>query len=89
MTKQIEFGWVKDIPTNKTPRMGLVRFELSYAVDLDDKAMVDHAKECLYEDIMSMVKHDETFNGIRVEENPEVSYDDIPEFLLGERDMEE
>jgi hypothetical protein len=86
MTKQIEFGWVKDIP--KVPRMGLVRFELSYAVDLNDNEMVDHAKECLYEDVMSIVKHDETFNGIRVEENTEVSYDDIPEFLLEEEDME-
>lgn len=89
MTKQIEFGWVKDIPTNNVPRMGLVRFELSYAVDLNDKEMVDHAKECLYEDIMSMVKHDETFNCIRVEENSDIEYDNIPEFLLGERDMEE
>lgn len=86
MTKQIEFGWVKDIP--KAPRVGLVRFELSYAVDLNDNEMVDHAKECLYEDIMSMVKHDEKFNGIRVEENSDIEYDEIPEFLLGERDME-
>ena len=88
MNKQAEFGWVKDIPTKQVPRMGLVRFELSYAVDLNDEAMVDHAKECLYEDIMSMVKHDETFNGIRVEENTDIDYDDIPEFLLGEKDIE-
>lgn len=88
MTKQIEFNWVKDIPIKQVPRMGLVRFELSYAVDLNDEAMVDHAKECLYEDIMSMVKHDETFNCIRVEENNDIEYDDIPEFLLGEREIE-
>lgn len=80
MNKQVEFDWVKDIP--KTPRMGLVRFELSYAVDLNDEAMVDHAKECLYEDIMSMVKHDETFNGIQVIENSDISYDEIPDFLI-------
>lgn len=89
MSKQAEFGWVKDIPIKKVPCMGLVRFELSYAVDLNDEAMVEHAKQCLYEDIMAMVKYDETFNGIRVEENNDVEYDDIPEFLLGERDMEE
>lgn len=83
-----EFDFVKEIPIKKVPRMGLVRFELSYAVDLNDKSMVDHAKECLYEDIMSMVKHDETFNGIQVVETNDVSYDDIPEFLIEDIDNE-
>lgn len=84
MNNQKEFDWVKDIPTKNVPRMGLVRFELHYAVDLNDEEMVNHAKECLYEDIMSMVKHDETFNGIKVVESPETSYDEIPDFLTEE-----
>ena len=89
MNNTKEFDFVKDIPIKQTPRMGLVRFELSYAVDLNDESMVDHAKECLYEDIMPMVKHDETLNRIQIVETSDVSYDDIPEFLLDERNMEE
>ena len=79
MNSQLEFDCVKDLP--KVPRMGVVRFELEYAVDLNDQSMVDHAKECLYEDIMSMVKYDEVFNGIQIVETTNVTYDDIPEFL--------
>lgn len=87
MNKQTEFDWAKDLP--QQPRMGKVRILLEYAVDLNDDAMVQNAKECLYEDLMSIMKYNEALDWIGVVENPEVSYDEIPEFLLGERDIEE
>lgn len=82
MTKQIEFDWVKEIPTKQIPRMGKVYLQLEYMVDLNDEGMVNHARECLYEDIMSLVKCDEVFNAINVDEAPDASYDDIPDFLI-------
>lgn len=79
MNSQLEFDCVKDLP--KAPRMGRVSMCLEYFVDLNDESMVEHAKQCLYEDIMSMVKYDELYNVIGVEETPEASVQDIPAFL--------
>ncbi len=62
-------------------KWGKVFIDLGYYVDLDDESMVNHAKECVYEDIMSAVKYDELFNWIRVEEDPTVKPVDIPDFL--------
>jgi hypothetical protein len=77
--KQPEFDIVKDIP--KAPNIGRVHFELEYFVDLNDESMVEHAKTCLYEDIMSLVKYNEVFDHIGVQESSEHSYEDIAEFL--------
>ncbi len=79
--KQPEFDIVKDIPTKNIPKIGRVHFCLEYFVDLNDNNMVEHAKTCLYEDIMSLVKYNEVFDCIGVQESPEHSYDDIAEFL--------
>jgi hypothetical protein len=79
--KQPEFDIVKDIPIKQVPKIGKVYFNLEYFVDLNDNDMVEHAKQCLYEDIMSLVKYDETYGNINVEESKEHSYDDIAEFL--------
>jgi hypothetical protein len=50
-----------------------------------DDEMIQHAKDCLYEDIMSAVKHDELFDLIRVVDAPPNTKEcDIPEFLLEE-----
>ncbi len=65
-----------------TMRMGKVIISEEYFVDLDNNGMVDEAKECLYEDIMSSVKYDELQNYIKVEPAPEANESDIPEFLL-------
>lgn len=69
----------------KPKRLGKVIFDLGYVVDLDDADMVDRAKECIYEDIMSAYKYDEVQNYIEVTE-PEgtLKESDIPEFLLPE-----
>lgn len=82
MNKQKEFDWVKDIPIKKVPNMGKVVIHLEYPVDLNEPEMVDYAKESLYEDIASMIKYDEVSNVIAVQEDSNLSYDDIPEFLV-------
>jgi hypothetical protein len=79
MISQLEFDCVKDLP--KAPKLGKVNLSLEYFVDLNDASMVEHAKECIIEDLQSMIKYNEAFNYIAVDEAPESTYDDIPEFL--------
>ena len=58
---------------------------LGYVVDLDNPEMVEYAKECLYEDIMQMVKYDKLSNLVEsceCVESPDLTEDDIPEFLV-------
>ena len=61
-----------------------VTLDLYYVVDAEDEQMIHYAKDCLYEDIMSAVKHDELFGLIRVVDAPGAKECDIPEFLLEE-----
>jgi imidazoleglycerol phosphate synthase glutamine amidotransferase subunit HisH len=82
--KQPEFDIVKDIPINQIPKIGRVYFCHEYFVDLNNTDMVQEAKECLYEDIMSMVKNQEVYECIGTGEAPEATYNDIPEFLKEE-----
>ncbi len=84
-----EFDFVKEIPIKKIPKIGRVYFCLEYFVDLNDSYMVEHAKQCLYEDVMSMVKYDEVYGNIKVKESEEHSYDDIPDFFCDELKGEE
>jgi hypothetical protein len=56
--------------------------DLGYVVSADDDEMIQHAKTAFYEDIMSMVKHDELFDAIKTVDAPEATEADIPEFLL-------
>lgn len=72
-------------PTSK-PKLKKVTLDIYYVVRADDEEMIRHAKDCLYEDIMSAVKHDELFGLIRVVDAPEAAETDIPEFLLEEED---
>jgi hypothetical protein len=81
MITQTEFDWVNTIPPKKVPRIGRVYFNIQYFVDLNDESMIDHAKECICEDIECMVKNNETFISIAIDEAPELTYDDIPYFL--------
>ncbi len=80
-TMNKEFEFVKDMSTKYVPKMGKVSIHLEYFVDLNNDDMVSYAKESLYEDVMSLVKHDEVFNAIDVEEDSKATYDDIPEFI--------
>jgi hypothetical protein len=62
-----------------------VTLDIYYMVYADDENMIRHAKDCLYDDIMSAVKHDELFGLIRVVDAPPGAKEcDIPEFLLEE-----
>jgi hypothetical protein len=61
-----------------------VTLDLYYVVRAGDDDMIQHAKDCLYEDIMSAYKTDTLYDCIRVVDDPEARESDIPEFLLEE-----
>jgi hypothetical protein len=65
-------------------RLGKVSFGSAYVVDLDNKEMVEHAKEAVYDDLTSAVKFGDAFNSLLVEEAPDAEEGEIPEFLLDE-----
>ena len=69
-------------------RIGYVELTVRYAVDLDDKDMVQEAKDCIYDDVTNMVKYDETGSWISVgRRDPKLTRADIPDFLLEEAEM--
>ena len=59
-----------------------VTLDLYYVVRAGDDEMIQHAKDSLYEDIMSAYKSDTLYDYIRVVDAPEAAESDIPEFLL-------
>ena len=68
---------------NKFKRVVL---DLGYVVRDGDEEMEQHAMTSLYEDIMSLVKHDELYDAITVVDAPDAKEEDIPEFLLEEQE---
>ena len=70
-------------------RLGRVYFNASYVVDLDNQDMVDHAKECVYEDVENSVKHNEVACWIYTEEDPSLTEGDIAEFMTEDIDNED
>jgi len=68
----------------KVKRLGIVKLNMKYVVDLDDNDMVEEAKQCLYEDITSMLNADELFGAITIEPDSSLTWDDVPEFLKEE-----
>jgi len=62
-------------------KMGKVIFNMYYIVDIDDEDMMNAAKQCICEDIMSAVKYDELESYIETQEDPNITPDQIPEFL--------
>jgi len=63
-------------------RLGKITLDFEYVVDLDDEEMVEHAKNCLYEDIMNSSKYGELFDYISVgNEDKSLVPHDIPSFL--------
>lgn len=68
-------------PTSN-PKLKKVTLDLYYVVRAGDDDMIQHAKDCLYEDIMSAYKNDSLYDCIRVVDAPEAAETDIPEFLL-------
>lgn len=68
-------------------KLGVVKIGLAYTVDLDNPDMVEHAKECVYEDIMNAVKYNELGGWIKTAEAPDAKESDIPDFLLEDDDI--
>lgn len=63
-------------------KLGKIQLSLSYVVDLDNQEMVDHAKQCLYEDLENMVKYNEISSWIAEYEDKKLKESDIPSFLV-------
>jgi hypothetical protein len=76
----------KKVPNPRTKRLGRIQLNLSYVVDLNDDEMVQTAKECLFEDINSMVKHNELWETITIKDDPKAKESDISSFLLKENE---
>ena len=76
---------VNFFPTSK-PKFKRLILDLGYVVRSGDDEMEQSAKEALYEDIMNLVKYNEIFDAITVIDAPEATEQDIPEFLLEERE---
>jgi hypothetical protein len=67
-------------------RMGIVKVNREYVVDLDDQNMVDEAIECVHEDLTNAMKFDSLHSLIITEEDDTRSANDIPEFLIQEEE---
>jgi hypothetical protein len=64
-------------------RLGKVKIQIEYVVDLDDEEMVQHAFDALYEDLCGACKYDSIHDVLEItEEDPSLKQEDIPEFLL-------
>lgn len=73
-------------------KMGLVRFVIEYAVDLDKPEHIEVAKDFVCEDVDSAVKFNETEGYIEVVEDLSLTYNDIHSGILeltGEVEEEE
>ena len=72
-------------------RLGKVKYSIEYVVDLDNEAMVDHAREAIVEDLTNAYKYCELNAGIQVEQDDCKTLDegDIPEFLRANTDDDE
>ena len=64
-----------------------VTLDLYYMVRDDDESMIEHAKHCLYEDIMNLVKYNELYDMITLVDAPNGKEEDIPEFLIEEQEV--
>jgi len=70
-------------------RLGRVRVSIEYVVDLDNKEMVDHAKDCIVEDIDNAVKFNEEHTLLEIDTDGHgLEESDIPEFLLENQEQE-
>jgi len=63
-------------------RPGKVVFKIEYTVDLNNKDMVDHAKDAIAEDVDNAVKYNEVGDSIKIVRDKKAKASDIPEFLL-------
>ena len=65
-----------------------VTFNISYVVDGDNQDMVDDAMTAVYDDVHNAVKFDEVASYIEVVDAPGANEEDIPEFLIMDKEDE-
>jgi hypothetical protein len=70
-------------------RLGKISYEVFYIVDLDNKDMVDHAKEAIYEDVCAAARAADFDSHIDINHSPESSENDIEEFLLDKNECDD
>ena len=63
-------------------RLGRVTIDLGYVVDMDNLEMVEHAKRCIYDDVMTADVNQELQQWITVLPDKKATKGEIPEFLL-------
>lgn len=74
---------------DKPQKMVKLIIDLGYVVPENDQEMINEAKSCFYEDLMSFYKYNEVFDAIKVVEAPKATEKDIPEFLLNQGNTQE
>jgi len=62
--------------------LGKIVIDLGYVVDLDNADMVNEAKRCFYDDLMSGYNNNEIINWMEVIKQKGLTENDIPEHLL-------
>ena len=74
----------EDMAKNKKlkKRLGRVVVDLGYVVDIENPEMVEHAKRCLYDDIMTADNNQNLNDFIEIHEDKKAKISEIPEFLL-------
>lgn len=70
-------------------KLGRVKINMSYVVDLDNPKMVEEAKSSVYEDIMNAAKYNELGSYIDVVEDKTATEGEIPEWLNYDKVEEE
>lgn len=66
----------------KVKNLGKIVIDLGYVVDVDDKDMIEEAKRCFYEDLMSAYVNNELISWMEVIKQKGLTESDIPEHLL-------
>jgi len=73
-------------------RLGKVKFEMSYVVDLEDEEMVERAKQILAQDVIDMIRTNggnPVKNSLVLSEEPDATVDDIEDCVLEDKPYDE
>lgn len=70
--------------TSQKQKLGRVSFECGYVVDLNNKEMIEAAKEAVMDDIQCAFNNRELSVYIEVKPAPDADAGDIPDFLIDE-----
>ena len=62
----------------KKQKLGRVVIDLGYVVDMDNANMIEHAKRCLRDDIMTAEINNELDQFIEIQEDPKAKISEIP-----------